>query len=427
LKTCNESRATWKQLAVLLLCLSLALGGCGGSDSRPVAGEQQGMSSATMLAPPAPTTDPPANALPVTVRPGPGNRINVPFTSVTICTPGSVLQCQTIDDVIVDTGSTGLRLFASAISPALALPGQADAASGAALAECMQFVDGSIWGAIKLADVRLAGEQANSMAIQVVADPVLPSVPTDCANTGRISETVQDFGGNGILGVGVFLQDCGPRCEQEAQNGVYYHCGATGCAPGAVALAQQVPQPVAFFPINNNGVMLSMPDLPADSAATANGELVFGIGTQANNGLGVATVLALDANGLFTTIYKGRNFTQSFIDSGSNGIFFFDPDIPACPAAFYCATTPLALTATNVGLNGASSAVSFVVANARTAVSDEPDHWAFETLAGPIGSTKVFDWGMPFFYGRKVFTAIEGRATPAGVGPLYAYLGTAQK
>jgi hypothetical protein len=30
-----------------------------------------------------------------------------------------------------------------------------------------------------------------------------------------------------------------------------------------------------------------------------------------------------------------------------------------------------------------------------------------------------FDWGLPFFYGRAVYTAIEGRGTPAG--PYFAF------
>jgi hypothetical protein len=32
-----------------------------------------------------------------------------------------------------------------------------------------------------------------------------------------------------------------------------------------------------------------------------------------------------------------------------------------------------------------------------------------------------FDWGLPFFYGRTVYTAIENQSTPAGVGPYFAF------
>jgi hypothetical protein len=29
-------------------------------------------------------------------------------------------------------------------------------------------------------------------------------------------------------------------------------------------------------------------------------------------------------------------------------------------------------------------------------------------------------WGMPAFFGKKIFTAIYGATTPAGVGPYFA-------
>jgi Protein of unknown function (DUF3443) len=44
---------------------------------------------------------------------------------------------------------------------------------------------------------------------------------------------------------------------------------------------------------------------------------------------------------------------------------------------------------------------------------------AFNDLGGPNPGT--FDWGMPFFFGRNVFVAIDGRQTPAGPAPYWAY------
>ena len=78
------------------------------------------------------------------------------------------------------------------------------------------------------------------------------------------------------------------------------------------------------------------------------------------------------------------------------------------------------LSATNEGLNGVQSTVSFVVANAQTLFTANPSATAFDDLAG-VGSPGSFDWGLPFFFGRNVFVAFDGSTTPAGPGPYFAY------
>jgi len=40
-------------------------------------------------------------------------------------------------------------------------------------------------------------------------------------------------------------------------------------------------------------------------------------------------------------------------------------------------------------------------------------------LSGP-GFTTGIDLGLPFFYAKSVFTAIEGASTPGGTGPYIA-------
>ncbi|MEX3824780.1 DUF3443 family protein, partial [Paraburkholderia sp. BR14262] len=34
---------------------------------------------------------------------------------------------------------------------------------------------------------------------------------------------------------------------------------------------------------------------------------------------------------------------------------------------------------------------------------------------------RAFGWGLPFFFGRRVFTAIALQDTPAGSGPFFAF------
>jgi hypothetical protein len=45
---------------------------------------------------------------------------------------------------------------------------------------------------------------------------------------------------------------------------------------------------------------------------------------------------------------------------------------------------------------------------------------AFANLAGGGGSS-VFTWGMPFFYGRKIYVGIDQRTSGPYTGPFYAY------
>jgi len=119
---------------------------------------------------------------------------------------------------------------------------------------------------------------------------------------------------------------------------------------------------------------------------------------------------------------------SSFLDSGSNGLYFPDSSIPHCTggagaAAFYCPTSTLSLTATNQGQNGATSPVSFQIANLNQLSNA---NFALDDVGGPttsitgIGSS-YFDFGLPFFFGHTVFTAIGGVTADGTVGPYIAY------
>jgi hypothetical protein len=383
--------------SLLAFALVAGCGGGGGSASAPVA--------SVTLAP---------NAVQVTVDKGTdGRALNSPFVSVTVCVPGSS-TCQTVDHVLVDTGSYGVRLSASALDPtiSMALPAVRNSA-GLPVAECAHFATGFAWGSVRQADIKLSGELAANLPIQVVSDPV-HALPSACSSTGA------DFGAslaaNGILGVGLFNQDC-PACSASSAPRVYFACGTDGvCSSTVLPLASQVANPVPRFTANNNGVALVLPDVPPGGAPSLTGSLVFGIGTQPNNQLGSATVYTTNGRGNFTTRYKGMDYPSSFLDSGSNGIFFTDPSIPKC-SDFYCPPAPLSLSAVNTSSTGVSGTVDFMVENIQSISSSI----AAAHVGGDIGLAGIFDWGLPFFFGRTVFIGIEGAATPQGNGPYWAY------
>jgi hypothetical protein len=345
-----------------------------------------------------------SNVAPVSVNGGPfastiGIYPNGAFTSVTVCVPGTA-TCQTIGGILVDTGSYGLRLLSAAAGGALTmtLPQQA-ASDGNPVVECTQFVDGYIWGPVQTADLEIAGESAHSVPVQVVGDPSFAVVPKGCTSAGGTNESNQSgLGGNGILGVGPFSQDCGAACAAGSGStpleGTYYDCSSThGCSAMFESLSAQVQNPVSLFPIDNNGVILEFPSVTG-AAASANGFLVFGIGTQSNNAIGAAPVLTINTSGNyvgdFTTQYNGSSLPASFIDSGSNALFFDNPSIAECndlSKQFYCPSTPLTnQSATQVGANGTNVIVGFTIGNADVLFSNSNDA-AFNGLAGPA-STK---------------------------------------
>jgi hypothetical protein len=360
-----------------------------------------------------------SNVQPLVVNAGPdNNEFNEAFTTVTICVPGQSV-CQTIDGVVIDTGSSGLRLLSSAVS--LSLPQQVSS-GGAPIAECFPFVDGFTWGPVQTADVKLAGESASAVPIQVIGAPGFSTVPADCASSGTQESTVATLGANGILGVGLFRQDCGSSCSFVSANpNVYYACPSSGCQATPEPLTSQVQNPVWLFAHDNNGVILQLPSVPLGGELSASGSMIFGIGTQSDNALGSAKVFTVDPNGNFTTVFGGKSYSSSYIDSGSNGLFFLDTTttgLPLCPdtANFYCPATLQMLSASQQGVNGVTSAVTFNVGNLDTL---NGNFSAFSEVAGPnVGG---FAWGLPFFFGRSVYTAIEGQSTSGGQGPYWAY------
>lgn len=363
------------------------------------------------------------NVQAITVGPGPTNNVNLLFTTVTICAPGSTANCQSIDHVLVDTGSTGLRIMSSLLSPSLSLQQQTDA-NGNPVAECGQFADGYTWGPVKMADVKISGEQAASVPIQVIADPAFSAVPAGCSAIGPAKNSVQTLGANGLLGLGMFQQDCGIPCAQSAIPGTYYFCPSTGCQVTQAALTRQLQNPVGMFSRDNNGVIIALPSISVTGAFSVSGSMIFGIGTQGNNGLGNAQVIPVDpGTGTFTTILNVVSYSNSFIDSGSNALYFANRNIPTCVSntAFDCPASTLNLSATIQGTGGAARMVNFLVANAETLFAANPSFFAFRNLAGTNSHAASFDWGLPFFFGRNVFTAIEGQNTPAGPGPFLAF------
>jgi len=352
--------------------------------------------------------------------------------------------------VLLDTGSWGLRLVRSVLTASgVTLTPSVGGAAGEVLEECATFSGGATWGPVALADVTLAGEVASKVPVQVLDDTNTgASPPAACSNNGSVHNQVTDLLANGILGVGVFAQDCGAACVSPTTPPNFYY-GCAGTAPGVctaenVALASQVTNPVALFAADNNGVIVNLLNLQnANGDATVTGEVIFGLGTQTDNALPATglTVLGADpTTGDFTATYSattvpGTTVLPALIDSGTDDYAFADtdPNMATCTATppnnaawvgYYCPiVAPQALSAVNTGATSAavpsviSSPVPFAIADPNSFVATAT---AFINLGGGQGSTR-FTWGMPFFYGRKIYVGIDQTMSGTLKGPFYAY------
>jgi hypothetical protein len=349
--------------------------------------------------------------------------INVPYVNVTVCRPGTTV-CQTIDHVLVDTGSYGLRLMASALSSTLALP-TVKSPSGADAGECGKFISGYTWGGVRQADVKLADEVASGISIQVIGDTgsSYTVTPSTCSSAGANLGSMSAMGAKGILGVGMFKQDCGSACVNAAISGVYYACDSGSCNASAMPLAAQISNPVASFAVNNNGLLISLPTVGTAGLTSVSGTLIFGVNTQSNNTIASETIFKANSSGDFSTTYKGKTYSSSFIDSGSNGYFFTDSTIRTCSGGdFYCPASTLALTATNTASDGsATGTVNFNVVNLVGLASTITAAQVGGTVSSTTSSSNYFDWGLPFFYGRRVFVVMEGNTVAGKTGPYWAY------
>jgi hypothetical protein len=397
----------------------------------------------------------PTNVVPVSVNLGPnGNYFNGIFTTVKVCQPGTT-TCVAVPNVLVDTGSFGLRVLSSALTGlSLAQPNDG---SGDYLFECSEFGDLEYtFGPVALATVQLGGETASQVPtaaggtagtgipIQVINEGENGIAPTyvydvlgnyvidPCLNTSIGSyNSVAALGSNGILGIGNYPQDCGGGCTTD--TGVenvpvypYILCNTSYCYESPVPLQYQVWNPVAAFSSADiNGEVVQLPPVHPGGDATAQGTITFGIGTQSNNALGAATVYELDDYGNFpTAVFYGVDYSSAaFIDSGSNALYVSDAAtltslssktgvtsvVDCSDNGFYCPSSTLNLSLTLEGYNSTSTQVGLSIENADTLIGS--GNAALDDLGSDSGTspaTDYFDLGLPFFYGRSIFVNIAG-------------------
>jgi hypothetical protein len=429
-----------------LICVSVLLTACGGGGGT-IATSSSGTGTGTGTGTAYNVTNAIVDQGPAALNAANIVATNIMYVNVTICAPGSTATCQTIDHVQVDTGSQGLRILSSVLNSTMLNALQPVTVNGAAVAECTQFVDGYSWGPLVTADMHIggsdtatSGESAPGLPVQIIGATTY-AVPTACSSgaaNDTEEDTVVEFGANGIIGLGLFDEDCGTFCSQITANGTYFTCTNAGCVEAAVPVAMQSLNPVNNLAAqngitDNNGVIIELPAVASSGVATLTGTLVFGISTQSNNALAPGvSVLTTDPNsGLVTASFMNQTFTTSYLDSGSNAYYFNDNSIPQCTQpsvpGFFCPGAGVfdPLSATLTGVNNQAAPVNFTIGDAYTLFSANETFAAFSDLGATAGTTgsgpQTFAVGLPYYYGHNVYTAMEHTNAGGTEGPYFAF------
>jgi hypothetical protein len=290
-----------------------------------------------------------------------GITANVAFTNIKICAPGNKTNCQVIDHVIVDTGSTRLRIASSVFNsnPSLlhAMP-YVPTSPGQILTNCATFGTGLTYGPVQTADVYIADKFVQNIPLQVYGQN-LPQ----CGSP-------QSPPGNGLLGVALV-----------GGAGGYFSCntdGKTGCQPD-VSPSIVIPNPVSKFQNDNNGVTIALSQIPpSGSTKPVLGLLIFGVGTQADNTPPEGTIPLL-ADPIFGGINLSLNGNNSpaLIDSGTSTLLVnlslpncsftfpgYCPSTPQCTFAGYCPSSDIDISLLLSGFNATTIEVGYTITDA---------------------------------------------------------------
>lgn len=326
--------------------------------------------------------------------------VNSPVVTLTVCVPQTT-TCQSIPNILVDIGSTGLRL-----SHTISITGQLpqEQISGQNIFECYAFVSGYNFGPVVTAQITLGGESPIIVPVQI-SNSSLPA-PQSCQSNGPSSPFQPYF--NGILGLLFPQYDSDSGTYYTGSN--YFLINGTGTLD-STQLSSEVQNPVFLLPsVDNTGILLSgFPSVPPDTGTpNVSGLLTFGTSSAP------LIQLKTNASATITATYGGSSLT-AFFDTGSNGLFIDNSTLTSCTgdlSGFFCGNAP-GQSATLTGTNNTTATFSFSIISAQTLFATGNND--FSSLGGPQPS--VFDAGFPaFLSGAEIGVMWDSNTNNTGMG-----------
>lgn len=338
---------------------------------------------------------------------------NVPYVSVTICQDSSGANCQTINNVLLDTGSIGLKINQSVLNSKLlsGLTSINDTTTNLPLSSCNLYGGGYLFTNAYTATVKLGGMTSNNMPIQVINDINQSTVPASCSLVS-FNNLLANSGANGVIGVNpqVFASNSHVKLYIESQAGVYTQLDYKTANSDPILNVN----PIVGF-AESNGLIISLPAVTANSNTNIYGVLTFGVNTRANNQINNASVQLIGNKSSELGYFKSTSTTnvtsRTIFDTGTNGYVVYGLNMAQC-GNNYCPGSPTTWTSSlsNWGFDITTSYnESIQISNPVNQASAIMPNWAF--VSNTPGITV---YGLPFFFGKNVYAQFptESQASP---------------
>lgn len=364
------------------------------------------------------------NQVPLTLSHGiNGKAVNRPFINLTVCPVNDTKHCQTINNVLVDSGSSGLRINKSALKAINFAPIMDNNKS---VFNCILFGAGYDIGKMYSVDLYIGGEKGSNIPLQVTDNSDKNSqIAKVCSNYDTIpAANLDDFGASAIIGISVI--DSPDKSYSRAEV-----CDDSGNNCSGIYSSGLNINPLSKFATDNNGVIFSIPKVATALASDVVGTLTFGLNTQSDNtvenGANVQIVhgTASDSWGSFSA----DNGVNAIFDSGSATINIAKnkhTDIQICtvnvirPINIFC---PANQTAVSIGYGDISSLENQYTLNL---MFIDPRTFADNIYIVPDFATSSDDpsqeiFGIPAFFGRNIYLqfASANTNTPFGASPAW--------
>lgn len=400
--------------------LTLTLGACNNGSS----------SNSKAIGP----TDPGSgNTVPLIVDGGYNyDAINRPFIALRLCQSGTS-NCQIFDHILVDTGSTGLRINQSQISSTLLAALTPITYQNQNVYQCMQYAAGYDFGQVFSADVRLADKFASSISIEIINDGDQTGIPATCTGSTSFAN-LNEMGAKGIIGINPYSYPD----NNYTSGGVYLGSNYTQVNDPTTIPTQLNINPVAALGSESSGFIMTLPSVTGASNGILEGSLILGLNTESNNMISsllaesLITVVTGSNDSSFpvgffisSTSAGGVGDTDSIFDSGTPTYYFYSSmqQCTGSQAGFYCPTsTANSWNSTITPESG--SAISLAVQIIGYSAIDQ----SIMPGLGEVASYSNLDltlYGLTFFFGHSIYVGLMGPAgstnTPLGTSPVWGY------